>query len=74
MDHNVVRGWLRSVLGPYALADRVYSHVDTLLLAFSSLAPKTEVYSESSQHYLLLRFTLALLLQSMASSPSPSLQ
>ena len=60
MDHNVVRNWLHTVLAPYPLADRVYAHLDALLLAFHSLSPRTEVYSTSPSLSTLTPLTLVL--------------
>ncbi|KDN44062.1 UEV-domain-containing protein [Tilletiaria anomala UBC 951] len=58
MDHTVVRQWLHSVLGKYSLSDRVFTHVDALLLAYSSLTPRTEVYTyDDGRTALLLRIS-----------------
>lgn len=58
MDHGVVQRWLRQVLIPYADPDRVYADVDRTLLAVSSLAPKTEVYTyDDGRTQLLLVLT-----------------
>ncbi|KAK0536433.1 Suppressor protein stp22 of temperature-sensitive alpha-factor receptor and arginine permease [Tilletia horrida] len=56
MDHAVVQRWLRQVLaGPYAAnADRVFADVDRVLLAFSSLSPRTEVYTHDDGRSQLL--------------------
>ncbi|KAE8216563.1 hypothetical protein CF327_g210 [Tilletia walkeri] len=60
MDHTVVQRWLRQVLsGPYAPnADRVYIDIDRVLIAFSSLSPRTEVYThDDGRSQLLLELT-----------------
>ncbi|TKY89317.1 hypothetical protein EX895_001848 [Sporisorium graminicola] len=45
MNHSVVQKWLRTVLGPYTDRDRVFADVDRVLIAVSSLSPKTEVFT-----------------------------
>ncbi|PWN54437.1 UEV-domain-containing protein [Violaceomyces palustris] len=58
MDHTVVQRWLRSVLGPYQDQDRVFSDVDRTLIAVSSLAPKTQVFTyNDGRTQLLLTLT-----------------
>ncbi|KAL9933337.1 hypothetical protein V8E36_008055 [Tilletia maclaganii] len=56
MDHAVVQRWLRQVLtGPYGVnADSVYAAVDRVLIAYSSLSPRTEVYTHDDGRSQLL--------------------
>ncbi|KAK0546559.1 Suppressor protein stp22 of temperature-sensitive alpha-factor receptor and arginine permease [Tilletia horrida] len=62
MDHSVVQQWLRQTLsssGPYSSSssssrDRIYADIDRILLAFSSLSPRTEVYTHDDGRSQLL--------------------
>lgn len=52
----MVHNWLRSVLVPYANPDRTFADVVSLLEAFPSLSPRTDLYiSNVGQSLLLLQ-------------------
>ena len=48
---SLTQKWLRQNIQPYLHADRVFSDVDVTLARFSSLRPKTDVYSSVSAFF-----------------------
>lgn len=42
---SLAQKWLRQNVQSYAFKDAVYAHVDTVLSRFSTVRPKTDVYS-----------------------------
>ncbi|KAG8941347.1 hypothetical protein FRC04_004593 [Tulasnella sp. 424] len=55
MTSALTQQWLRQVIGPYNDRDRVFTDVDRVLGALSSLRPKTDVYTfDDGRQQLLL--------------------
>jgi hypothetical protein len=48
---SLTQKWLRQNIQPYLHPDRVFSDVDVTLARFSSLRPKTDVYSSVSAFF-----------------------
>ncbi|KAI0093626.1 UEV-domain-containing protein, partial [Irpex rosettiformis] len=42
---SLAQKWLRQNVQPYAFKDAVYAHVDAVLSQFSTIRPKTDVYT-----------------------------
>lgn len=42
---SLTQKWLRQNVQTYAYKDAVYSHVDAVLTRFTTIRPKTDVYS-----------------------------
>lgn len=58
MDPSVVRPWLRSVVAPYALENRVFTQVDAVLQQQRGLRVATDVYtSDDGRSSLLIRLS-----------------
>lgn len=45
MQESLTQQWLRQNIQPYQHRDTVYTHVDSALIRYPTLRPKTDVYS-----------------------------
>jgi hypothetical protein len=62
---NLTQKWLRHNIATYDDRDRVFSDVDSTLSAYSTLRPKTDIYSSLSRPIFASSLTLPLLLKLM---------
>ena len=57
---TLTQKWLRQIVQAYSHKDRVYIDVDKALTRFSTLRPKSDVYSSVLHIYLITTFISSL--------------